>query len=703
MPAGEPTFSQQATGIGTQYSQDVIWDANGNAYWLHRAFSNDSVIYKWTKTTGAIGVVVLGNATYNVGNGWINDFCVSPSGVVYFISQTMKVFSVDGGVVTAVAGSGTQGYLDSSSGATARVDSQGIRSMVYANGAVFMFQYGGSANDKLRKIDVSAAGNPVSTVAGSGASVVTDGTGTAAAFYVAEWATADDYGNIWIRDGDSTAQYFRKITTGYVVTTEFTLNAASVNAASNLPVATTKTSTSLTGYTIAPDGNIFLGVHWRNTSFGTGYFLIMKLTPADVLSTLYAWQDISGKPGRPTGFRIASSGDLYLEIASLESQTGGTLGNTIQTITGVYVPPSGAGGNLSTLTDNFNNDNVDTVKWSTIAHAAIVRTAIELGDSVVSGYLRSVQNYVFDRAQIRINAAGNGSTPIRLESQNDTNYAEWVISNTNWKLLPRIYYNGSLSQPADIDLVEYDTITHKYARISRNMTSGVISWSVSQNGYEWEDIFTYGVTDLTAFNSVKAVAIGNLYSSFDNFNITVAAPTPESPPDINGPIYDPPDVSTIPDPKDLTAKAPQASGTTKTCTSLLDLVRQFSGAVKQPIRITGPSTIEMVNINSPLPTGWTTADAFDLYVKTNHDLVAGAPTLALESDKLTLNCSADFVTDDIRIVTSDWKIPEQLPVYGLTAGLVKKVSYAFSPTGFRASVDFHFRPVPVSVQRTSGF
>lgn len=136
------------------------------------------------------------------------------------------------------------------------------------------------------------------------------------------------------------------------------------------------------------------------------------------------------------------------------------------------------------------------------------------------------------------------------------------------------------------------------------------------------------------------------------------------------------------------------------CATLLDLIRTFSGAVKRSVRLTGPTSIEMVDPNAPLPAGWHSTDAPTLYSSTSRKLTAGADVLSLLAGDLVMEASATLISDDVRLVTSDWQIPGRLPMYGSHPAPVKRVSYEFTPTSFRASVEFHVPAVPLELRRT---
>lgn len=136
--------------------------------------------------------------------------------------------------------------------------------------------------------------------------------------------------------------------------------------------------------------------------------------------------------------------------------------------------------------------------------------------------------------------------------------------------------------------------------------------------------------------------------------------------------------------------------------TVLDAIRQFSAAVRRAVRLTSASSIEMVDLNDPpLPTGWDPADADTLYHSSVLAVAASGETLRLAAGTEAVTVAAELVTDDVRLITSDWQLPNQLPVYGpgLRPAPVKQVSYTMTPKTFTASVEFAFPAVPAVVRR----
>jgi hypothetical protein len=149
--------------------------------------------------------------------------------------------------------------------------------------------------------------------------------------------------------------------------------------------------------------------------------------------------------------------------------------------------------------------------------------------------------------------------------------------------------------------------------------------------------------------------------------------------------------------KDKNTKQPIVDSGSAT---LLDLVRAFSVQVQQAVRITGTTTIEMVDPDAPLPSGWTADDAPDIYSSAVRTATAENKVLSISAGDVTLTGNANLITDDVRLLRSGWRIPDRLPVYGLPPAAVQRVTYTFSPAGFTASVEHHYAAVPLIAKRT---
>lgn len=124
--------------------------------------------------------------------------------------------------------------------------------------------------------------------------------------------------------------------------------------------------------------------------------------------------------------------------------------------------------------------------------------------------------------------------------------------------------------------------------------------------------------------------------------------------------------------------------------TVLALVREFSAQVKRAVRITGPTSIEMVDpaaINDLL-----SVDADVIYSSATTQTAADAKALAVLGGPTTTAASAVIVSDDVALLLSGWRIPDRLPVRGMDAAPVKAVRMDFTPDRFTASVEFHTWP-----------
>lgn len=136
---------------------------------------------------------------------------VDLSGNVYvadtFNHRIRKVTSA--GVVTTIAGNGTADYKDGTGSAAMFNYPFGVA--VDASGTLYVAD---GKNNRIRRISTSGV---VSTLAGSSATGLSDGNGTAAVFANPVGLTVDDAGNLYIADESNNA--IRKVSAAGVVTT----------------------------------------------------------------------------------------------------------------------------------------------------------------------------------------------------------------------------------------------------------------------------------------------------------------------------------------------------------------------------------------------------------------------------------------------------------------------------------------------------
>jgi hypothetical protein len=183
-----------------------------------------------------------------------------------------------------------------------------------------------------------------------------------------------------------------------------------------------------------------------------------------------------------------------------------------------------------------------------------------------------------------------------------------------------------------------------------------------------------------------------------NVQLDVTGPRTNQKLDPTPPVYVPPTTTTTTTPNKTATQPIVDSGSD----TLLNLVRAFSVAVHQAVRITGPATIEMVDPDAPLPMGWSADDADDIYSSAVRTATSETKqVLSVNVQDTTLTGNANLITDDVRLLLSGWRIPDRLPVYDLPTAPVQRVVYTFTPTAFTATVEHHYPDVPQSAKRTT--
>ena len=177
----------------------VASDASGN---LYIADTFNHIVRKIT-SAGVVTTLAAG-FTSPVG------IAVDASGNVYITDQGNNVVDEisPAGVVTTVAGSGAQGSTNGTGTAATFNNPHGIA--VDGFGNLYVADYG----NLIRKI---APGGVVTTLAGSGSQGSSNGQGTAASFYLPCEVAVDGAGNVYVADQGN--QLIRKISPAGLVTT----------------------------------------------------------------------------------------------------------------------------------------------------------------------------------------------------------------------------------------------------------------------------------------------------------------------------------------------------------------------------------------------------------------------------------------------------------------------------------------------------
>lgn len=245
--------STNGTGINATFWNpiDIALDASGNLFVCD--FSSNKI----RKITPA-GVVTTfagsGSAGFTNATGiaasfrFPNGIAIDTDGNLYVADRNnhsiRKITSA--GVVSTLAGTGTQGYVDGQ-GDTAKFNSpSGIA--VDASGNVYV----ADESHRIRKITPSGF---VSTIAGIGSPSFTNGTSTVAAFKYPNDLEIDNAGNIYVCDKSNHA--IRKVDINGNVTTI----AGSGNSGFANGTGTNASFKFPDGITIDSDGNIFVADH----------------------------------------------------------------------------------------------------------------------------------------------------------------------------------------------------------------------------------------------------------------------------------------------------------------------------------------------------------------------------------------------------------------------------------------------------------
>ena len=243
----------------------------------------------------------------------------SGAGVVAGIS-TVAVTCSTNWVVTTLAGSGSIGSANGTGTAASFKYPFGVA--VDSSGTVYVAD---TSNHLIRKITSAGV---VTTLAGSGSSGSTNGTGTAASFYNPLGVAVDSSGNVYVAD---TSNYLiRKITSGGVVTTL---------AGSGYSGSTNGTGTAASfdnPYGVAVDSSCNVYVADLNNN------LIRKITSAGVVTTLAGSGSSGSTNGMgtaasfyyPSGVAVDSSGNVYVADTSNHLIRQITSGGVVTTLAG---------------------------------------------------------------------------------------------------------------------------------------------------------------------------------------------------------------------------------------------------------------------------------------------------------------------------------------------------------------------------------
>jgi prepilin-type N-terminal cleavage/methylation domain-containing protein len=302
--AGSTSGFADGTGAAAQFRlpYGVAVDTSGTAY---VADYNNHRIRKISPAGVVSTLAGSGTAGFSDGTGTAAQFnrpygvAVDSSGTVYVAdngNQSIRKIT-PAGVVSTLAGSGTAGFSDGT-GTAAQFDTP-LGVAVDASGTVYVAD---GNNRRIRKISPAGV---VSTLAGSGTLGFSDGTGTAAQFYIPYGVAVDASGTVYVAD---TFNYrIRKISPAGVVSTL---------AGSGTSGSSDGTGAAAQFYypgSVAVDnsGTVYVADIGNNR--------IRKISPAGVVSTLAGSTpgvaDGTGTAAQfyaPTGVAVDSSGSVYV-------------------------------------------------------------------------------------------------------------------------------------------------------------------------------------------------------------------------------------------------------------------------------------------------------------------------------------------------------------------------------------------------------
>ena len=300
----------QPTGIVASFNnpRSVAVDASGNVY---IADAGNCVIRKIDSAGVVTTLAGSGSPGSTDGTGTAARFN-GPSGVAVDASGNVYVADTynneirmvsPAGVVTTLAGSSSPGLMDGTGTAARFNGPSGVA--VNASGNVYVAD---PYNNEIRM--VSPAG-VVTTLAGTGSSGSTDGTGTAARFNWPSGVAVDASGNVYV--ADTANDNIRKVTPAGIVTTL----AGSGNWGTSNGAGTAASFFAPGGVAVDASGNVYVADTLNNE--------IRKVTPAGIVTTL-AGSGIKGIFGsgssdgvgtaasfnQPSGVAVNSSGYVYV-------------------------------------------------------------------------------------------------------------------------------------------------------------------------------------------------------------------------------------------------------------------------------------------------------------------------------------------------------------------------------------------------------
>jgi hypothetical protein len=185
------------------------------------------------------------------------------------------------------------------------------------------------------------------------------------------------------------------------------------------------------------------------------------------------------------------------------------------------------GASFSTLTDNFNDNSIDTAKWGTDTDGGSISEVNQEIEISSNGEFSSQSNsYDLTGEQVTLKIIDTGTI-------SSTGYQFDFAVNINWSYINSLHWEiwkGKLyaiyivaGDETDILVGNYSLTAHKYLQIRES--SGTIYWDYSSDGITW----TNGASVATPI-TITALSVYILFDcdnattiKFDDFNILPSA------------------------------------------------------------------------------------------------------------------------------------------------------------------------------------
>ncbi|WIM99389.1 hypothetical protein ACTOB_003040 [Actinoplanes oblitus] len=137
------------------------------------------------------------------------------------------------------------------------------------------------------------------------------------------------------------------------------------------------------------------------------------------------------------------------------------------------------------------------------------------------------------------------------------------------------------------------------------------------------------------------------------------------------------------------------------CSTILDLVREYQKASGHGVWFINATKIAVFDpFDLPTPANFDEDLGTYYYPTVEATSAAKSKVLRLDAGSTDMTARADLETNDIGIVTGDWKLPMPLPFPDTYAPPVTRITMSFTAEGFRASAEFMFTDEPLRIKAT---